>query len=382
MEFFCLCMSPALDASVSLPAWPSDGVIFKDVAETENVGGKGINVARWLALRGAKVSCGGLLGADNAAPFEQELARCGIGDAFLRVPGATRRNEMIVTPGGSFKLNRPAFPKLPSDFDALKVIKVIKDFNDINDSNALTHLNDPTRPNALTHLNDSNDLTHSNDSNDLNDPNDLNCLNSAPRVAILSGSLPPAVPKDFYAAATRALKARGWTVALDASGEALRLGVAAGPDLIKPNADECEPLVGFVPKTPDDLRRATEALRAHAAHVIISDGGVGAWFDGEFVAAPQVDVLDTTSAGDTLLAEYCWRMWGFEAAGKSPVMQGEGALPTGSDCERGRSCVDRAPSPCLDAAMWAVAAGSAAVTMPGSMPPSIELVKQLKENIK
>ena len=55
-RFFCLCMSPALDASVTLPAWPADGVIFKDVAETENVGGKGINVARWLALRGAEAS--------------------------------------------------------------------------------------------------------------------------------------------------------------------------------------------------------------------------------------------------------------------------------------------------------------------------------------
>ena len=304
MEFFCLCMSPALDASVTLPAWPSDGVIFKDVAETENVGGKGINVARWLALRGAKVACGGLLGADNAAPFEQELARCGIGDAFVRVPGATRRNEMIVTPGGSFKLNRPAFPGLPADFDALAVLECPRSRG----------TRDPT----------------------------------ASRVAILSGSLPPAVPKDFYAAATRALKACGWTVVLDASGEALRLGVEAGPDLIKPNADECEALIGFVPKTPDDFRRATEALRAHAAHVIISDGGAGAWFDGEFVAAPEVKVLDTTSAGDTLLAEYCWRAF----------------------------------ADATDAARWAVAAGSAAVTMPGSMPPPVELVEKLKENIK
>ena len=67
-EYFCLCMSPALDASVTLSAWPSDGVIFKDVAETENVGGKGINVARWLppavpkdfyaaAIRALKTTC-------------------------------------------------------------------------------------------------------------------------------------------------------------------------------------------------------------------------------------------------------------------------------------------------------------------------------------
>ena len=148
------------------------------------------------------------------------------------------------------------------------------------------------------------------------------------------------------------LKALGWTVVLDASGEALRLGVEAGPDLIKPNADECEPLAGFVPKTPDEFHRATETLRVKAAHVIISDGGAGAWFDGEFVSAPEVKVLDTTSAGDTLLAEYCWRRWG---CGARDV---------------------------LDAAKWAVAAGSAAVTMPGSVPPPIDLVEQLKENIK
>ena len=323
-RFFCLCMSPALDASVTLPAWPADGVIFKDVAETENVGGKGINVARWLALRGAVVSCGGLLGADNAAPFEQELARCGIGDAFVRVPGATRRNEMIVTPSGSFKLNRPAFPGLPPDFDALAVIK------DLND---LKNLKDP---------------------------------NSVPRVAILSGSLPPAVPKDFYAAATRALKARGWIVVLDASGEALRLGVEAGPDLIKPNADECEPLVGFVPKTPAEFRRATETLRAKAAHVIISDGGAGAWFDGEFVAAPKVEVLDTTSAGDTLLAEYCWRMFADAQERVPPVSAEQGGV-------RSRA---------TDAAKWAVAAGSAAVTMPGSVPPPAELVERLANETK
>jgi len=329
MKFFCLCMSPALDATVTLPAWPADGVIFKDVAETENVGGKGINVARWLALRGAEVSCGGLLGADNAAPFEQELARCGIGDAFVRVPGATRRNEMIVTPGGSFKLNRPAFPGLQADFDALAVLEAGRG----------------TRPACPR-------------SRGTRDP-------ASPHVAILSGSLPPTMPKDFYAAATRALKSLGWTVVLDASGEALRLGVAAAPDLIKPNADECEPLVGFVPKTPDDFRRATETLHEHVAHVVISDGGAGAWFDGEFMAAPEVKVLDTTSAGDTLLAEYCWRVWGC------------GALRTTRPTMVGR----HAPMP-PDAARWAVAAGSAAVTMPGSVPPPIDLVQQLKENIK
>ena len=104
-------MSPAIDATVTLPHAPKGaGEIFKDVADEENVGGKAVNVARWLALRGAKVACGGLFGEDNAKPFEKELAKYGIEDRFMRIPGATRRNEMIVWPGGSVKFNRAAFP--------------------------------------------------------------------------------------------------------------------------------------------------------------------------------------------------------------------------------------------------------------------------------
>ena len=310
-------MSPAIDATVKLESWPVDGVVYKDVKEVENVGGKGLNVARWLALRGAQVSCGGLLGEDNSAPFELEMARYGVRDAFVRVQGATRRNEMVVTPGGSFKMNRSAFPQLAGGFDAMRTL-------------------------------------------------DGAGADGAGGVAVLSGSLPPAVPASFYADATRALKARGWTVVLDASGEPLRLGLSAGPDLVKPNSDECAAIVGFTPRTSDEFRRATEMLRDLAAHVIISDGGAGAWFDGTFTAAPAVNALDTTSAGDTLLAEYCWRVFA-DAQESVPTVSAE------SGGSRFRA---------TDAAKWAVAAGSAAVTMPGSVPPPIGLVEQLMENMR
>ena len=296
MKFFCLCMSPAIDATVTLPRAPKgEGEIFKDVAEEENVGGKTVNVARWLALRGAQAVCGGLLGEDNDRPFAKELAKHGIADRFVRVYGVTRRNEMIVWPGGAMKLNRSAFPLLKS-LDG------------------------------------------------------IDCLAGAEGcgVAVLSGSLPKCCGKEFYADCVRRLKADGITTVLDASGEAMRLGVEAGPDLIKPNAEECEPLVGFVPKTPDEFRKATAMLREKVAHVVISDGGAGAWFDGEFVPAPKVEVVDTTAAGDTLLAEFCWRFFS-DVAGTS----------------------------ISDAGRWAVAAGSAACTMPGGAPPALDLVARL-----
>ena len=314
MKFFCLCMSPAIDATVRLPSAPKgEGEIFKDVVEEENVGGKAVNVARWLAIRGAEVACGGLLGEDNDRPFAKELAKYAIGDRFVRVPGATRRNEMIVWPGGSVKLNRAAFPGLAA-VPSLDSLLSLSSF-------------------------------------------------SSSAVAILSGSLPPVVPKDFYASAVTRLKSLGFTVVLDASGAALVEGVKAHPDVIKPNAEECEPLVGFVPKAPSEFAKATDILREKVAHVIISDGGAGAWFDGEFVAAPKIDVVDTTAAGDTLLAEWCWRVFGEADLSRVEHVErvdGEGA-----------GVLSR------DAAGWAVAAGSAACTMPGGAPPSASLVDRL-----
>ena len=309
-NFFCLCMSPAIDGTVQLKTAPANGAIMKDVEETETVGGKGLNVARWLALRGERVACGGLLGADNAVPFEREMARHGIRDAFLRVPGSTRKNEMIVWPGGSVKLNRKAFPGLTASDWSLDAL--LAPFTD------------------------------------------------AGSVCILSGSLPPTVPADFYAQAIRALKARGIRTVLDTSGAPLvtalrEAGAECRPDLIKPNADECEPLVGFVPKTPDEFRRATEMLRVFCGFPIISDGAAGCWFNGTFVAAPQVAALDTTAAGDTLLAEFCHRYFS-------------------------RNRDDCAPD-LPNAARWAVAAGSASVTCPGAQPPPFDLVETLASSL-
>ena len=96
-------------------------------------------------------------------------------------------------------------------------------------------------------------------------------------------------------------------------------------------------LVGFVPRTAEEFGKTTAALKEFCDYPIISDGANGCWFDGEFVAAPEVKVLDTTAAGDTLLAEWCW--------------SGD--------------------------AWFAVAAGSAAGTMPGGEPPPVELVQEL-----
>ena len=285
MKFLCICLSPAIDATVRMNAWPTDGCVIKNAADTFAPGGKTVNVARWLAKRGASVACGGLLGEDNAVMFEKELAKYGIEDRFVRIPGSTRVNEMFVTPEGSFKVNRPAGGK----FEGFEKFERFEGFD----------------------------------------------------VVVLSGSLPKDWPADTYRHLVEAAKRAGAKVVLDASGKALVEGVKAHPAVIKPNAEECEDLIGFVPKSPEDFKKANAALKAFCDYPIISDGDAGCWFDGTFVPAPKVEVLDTTAAGDTLLAEWCY--------------SGDVRM--------------------------AVAAGSAACTMPGGEPPDVALVEALAREI-
>ncbi len=69
----------------------------------------------------------------------------------------------------------------------------------------------------------------------------------------IAGSLPPGAPADAAARLIRVARQAGARVALDVSGEALRLGLAAGPDFVKVNAAEAAEL-GF--DTAAELREA------------------------------------------------------------------------------------------------------------------------------
>lgn len=297
MRALCICLAPAVDATVRLPVWPSPDAVIKGARDTFVPGGKALNVARWLAKRGASVACTGILGADNASVFARELAHYGIEDRFVRIPGATRVNEMFVTAEGSFKVNRVA------------------------DCGPFTGV-------------------------------DRFCDFAGFEVVVMSGSLPEGWSVETYRLLIERAKASGAVTVLDASGAALREGVKARPDVIKPNDEECAALVGSVPKTADDFRDTVSKLHQYCDFPIVSSGKDGCWFDGEHIAAPSVEVLDTTAAGDTLLAEWCWRRFGDRPEGTAP--------------EFATRC-----------AKWAVAAGSAACMMPGGEPPPFELVESL-----
>lgn len=92
----------------------------------------------------------------------------------------------------------------------------------------------------------------------------------------MSGSLPPGAPADLYAELIRLAQLYGCRTLLDTSGEALRQGLKAAPDFVKPNRNEAS---DFAHHPIDSAGSALEVTRkffaAGAKSVAISLGAEG-----------------------------------------------------------------------------------------------------------
>src|SRR5690606_12346384 len=88
---------------------------------------------------------------------------------------------------------------------------------------------------------------------------------------VISGSLPPGAPEDFYARLGVAMRARGVPVVLDSSGTALREAVAAGGiRLLKPSLGELRQIVGRDVETVEEIAQAAAALVAQGRAEMIA----------------------------------------------------------------------------------------------------------------
>lgn len=124
---------------------------------------------------------------------------------------------------------------------------------------------------------------------------------------VISGSLPPGVPDDFYARLIAIARARSVPVALDAPGRTLKTALAEGVDILKPNYRELRELTGLTLSDDASCNAACRALiRTGAARVIAltlgSRGALLVTADGAWRAgALPVDVVSTVGAGDSFL---------------------------------------------------------------------------------
>ena len=131
--------------------------------------------------------------------------------------------------------------------------------------------------------------------------------------AILSGSLPPGLPNECYANLIERAHSLGGTAFLDTSGEPLRLGLAAGPDFVKPNRNEAEWLTGSsINNLETAVTATTKLISAGAKSAAISLGQDGlVWkpsrSDSFYHAqAPKVACSSAVGSGDATIAGFAY----------------------------------------------------------------------------
>lgn len=252
-----LTLNPALDLTVRLGQL-EPGEVNRSQGLLTHAAGKGVNVAQVLSDLGHQLTVSGFLGEDNQQPFTRLFAQRGFVDAFIRVPGETRSN-----------------------------IKLAEDNGRVTDLNGPGPVVSEQAQQALL--------------------DKLEQLAASHAVVVVAGSLPQGVSAQWFQALILRLKALGLKVVLDSSGAALREGLAAGPWLIKPNAEELGEALGRdIHSLAAQQVAATELQAAGVEHVVISHGADGVnWFShGPALQAlpPRVSVASTVGAGDSLLA--------------------------------------------------------------------------------
>lgn len=127
------------------------------------------------------------------------------------------------------------------------------------------------------------------------------------RLLVLSGSLPPGAPEDFYAECVRAANAAGIRTILDARGEPLRRALQYRPFVVKPNRAELAETVGFSLDSDDALRDAIRKLIAVGpTWAVITLGAEGCVIsDGKTfwrLSVPRVRPVSAVGSGDSFTA--------------------------------------------------------------------------------
>ncbi len=255
-EVVTVTLNPAIDQTVTIPNFAA-GKVNRVVSTQSDPGGKGVNVASFLADYGHAVAATGFLGEENTDLFEALFAQKQIVDDFVRIAGSTRIGIKIADPvlDQTTDINFPGQPPTTEDVHALRD----------------------------------------------------RLQQSVGQWVVLAGSIPPGIDPTIYRDLIEMLKPQGCGIVLDTSGEALNHAIGARPDIIKPNIHELEVLVG---ETLDGsaaiVGAARKLIRQGLRLVVVSMGADGALFvdEQEVVMArpPRVEVKSTVGAGDAMVA--------------------------------------------------------------------------------
>lgn len=260
-------LNPCIDHAVFV-----DKLLVGDVNRVlrtdTDAGGKGINLSRVAAELGAKSVATGFLGGNTGRFVRGVLDDQGVDHHFVEVEQPTRINFSIEDHQGTPPTHlNPGGPDIsPSEWREL--LATVRRY-----------------------------------------------ASQAKWVAVC-GSMPPGVPPDAYRILLEAAHDAGAQTVLDADGEAMRLGLAARPNMIKPNAAEASRLCGHPVDTREAAIQAAGELYERLGEpdpsesriVIVSlgrDGAICRSHEGLFAGdSPQIEPKSTVGSGDSLIGGF------------------------------------------------------------------------------
>ena len=257
-------VNPAIDRTITLSHFEY-GAVNRASSVREDIGGKGINVAKVLNGLGAGVHAIGFLGEDNAEQAVGLLQDENLETEFVFVPGKTRTNIKIIETAtrNTTEINEAGFLIDAVQIETLK--KLVRNYAQRSE------------------------------------------------FLVFSGSVPPGAGSVLYRDLLQSISdRRGLKTALDAENDLLLSGLEAKPFVIKPNLYELESALNRKLKNTEEIIEAARSLirQFHIGMVLVSLGGEGSILvtgkRAMSAKALKVDVKGTVGAGDSMLAGYLY----------------------------------------------------------------------------
>lgn len=246
--------NPALDRTLQLDRLQHNQV-QRPLGVQTVAGGKGLNVARCLAVLGGQAVCAAPIGGHNGRLFAELAAREGLHGHWSQVAHETRICTILVEHDGSstgiYERGEPLSAKEWQDCCA-KILHLCQQI----------------------------------------------------QAVCISGSLPQGVQATELAALIKQISQPVW---VDTSGAALSAAITAQPFAIKVNAEELGEVLGqHIKSTDQAIQAAKHVLQTGVQVVVVSLGAQGAILCSAqgawYAAAPKISLVSAVGSGDALLA--------------------------------------------------------------------------------
>lgn len=235
------------------------GEVNRAASVVEGPSGKSINVAKVLTVLGAEAVATGFIGGDRGEFLRQELQALHVCHDLVTVEARTRLCITVIDRGGDThtELVEESQPVAAGAWDTLQF--------------------------------------------------KLRDLLGRAKMLVMSGTLAPGGPSDFYGQCVRMASEVGIPAIVDAQGEALTQSLSARPALVKPNRAELVKTLGLPMDNEAAVKQGMRKLMDLGAQaVVITMGGDGAMAsDGRKtwrIHPPRITALNSIGSGDSFTA--------------------------------------------------------------------------------